>query len=372
MGLANASGAQLAAPAAKPVFSSIQMLRGIAALLIVLMHLASMEREAGAGHVLLPDFFRHAYGGVDLFFVISGFVMVTVARGRYRSPAEARRFLARRAWRIYPTYWVYTSVLVAAIALSRGVSGFPYDAAQIAQSYLLLPQQKGPMLAVGWTLVHELYFYLVGALAIAFVPERRVAWFLLGWGLLASAVYAVTPVDASPWLTVIASPLTWEFIAGAMIALYAQRLPRALAPWCAALGAAGLFASFLVARELTSVHAAGALRASLYGPVSALLVLGMAAWEGRPGGLRLPALPVALGDASYSLYLSHPLIIFALVRVWRHGLTPWMHDASVIACIVACIVFSLASYRWLEKPLLAFGERRLFPRRPPVRALQPA
>ncbi|MEH6419965.1 acyltransferase family protein [Pseudomonas sp. CGJS7] len=356
---------------AKPLFSSIQMLRAVAAMLVVLLHFSQMEQHAGQGNALLPEFFRYAFGGVDLFFVISGFVMVTVARGRYQSPAEARRFALRRAWRIFPIYWIYTCVLIAAIMVSRGIPSATHDANEIVMSFLLLPQAKGPMLAVGWTLIHELYFYLVGALAIAFVPERRVPAFLLGWGALTTAIYLLAPVQTSPWLTVVASPLTWEFIAGAMIGLYVHRFPKALAPGCAALGAVALLASFAITRHIGELAGAGALRALLYGPASALIVLGMAAWERHAGGLRIPKFLTALGDASYSLYLSHSLIIFGVSRYWRGGVTPWMHELSLIAAISACIVFSLISYRWLEKPMLAFGETYLF-RRSRIGAAQPA
>jgi peptidoglycan/LPS O-acetylase OafA/YrhL len=88
-------------------FLSIQALRGIAALGVVAFHSLSIEQKYSNGDSLLPDFFRLGQSGVDLFFVISGFVMVTVTKERFKINGESMRFLWGRLSRIYPTYWFY-------------------------------------------------------------------------------------------------------------------------------------------------------------------------------------------------------------------------------------------------------------------------
>jgi exopolysaccharide production protein ExoZ len=90
---------------------NIQALRGIAVLSVVFFHLLMIERKYGGSRTILPDLFQFGMFGVDLFFVISGFVMFTVSRGKFQIPKQTLRFIYHRMARIYPTYWVY-SILV--------------------------------------------------------------------------------------------------------------------------------------------------------------------------------------------------------------------------------------------------------------------
>ena len=103
---------------------SIQALRGIAVLAVVAFHAMTVEHRYGGGNQLLPDLLQLGQSGVDLFFVISGFVMVTVTRGRFAGRGQTGRFLWSRFSRIYPTYWFYYC-LTAAVFLIR--PGRPAD-----------------------------------------------------------------------------------------------------------------------------------------------------------------------------------------------------------------------------------------------------
>jgi peptidoglycan/LPS O-acetylase OafA/YrhL len=96
---------------------NIQALRGGAVLMVVLFHLAGMEKEFGGGERLLPRLAGSGRAGVDLFFVVSGFIMVTVTAGAGRGLRSAGDFLYHRATRIYPVYWFYTAVLIGLHAL---------------------------------------------------------------------------------------------------------------------------------------------------------------------------------------------------------------------------------------------------------------
>ena len=141
---------------------NIQALRGIAVLSVVFFHLLTIEQKYGGSKTILPDLLQFGMFGVDLFFVISGFVMVTVTRGKFQILKQASRFIYHRAARIYPTYWVYSIlVLIVFLLQPSWVNNSQGNQANILASFLLFPSQTLPLVMVGWTLIHEIYFYLV-------------------------------------------------------------------------------------------------------------------------------------------------------------------------------------------------------------------
>ncbi|MEW6756106.1 MAG: acyltransferase family protein, partial [Candidatus Latescibacterota bacterium] len=107
-------------PSRRETLDNVQALRGVAVLLVLLFHLHGLESGFVEGVRLLPDLCRAGRGGVDLFFVISGLVMVVSTRGRCGQPGEPRRFLLRRALRIYPVYWVYSLLTLSVYLLPAG------------------------------------------------------------------------------------------------------------------------------------------------------------------------------------------------------------------------------------------------------------
>ena len=135
---------------------TIQAARAIAANLVVFSHLFFVEAKYTASSIL-PAFTLYGIAGVDLFFVVSGFIMVAVA-GRDRGPIE---FLWRRATRIYPTYWLVSlTVRATSLIAPTFVNSSITTPISLWRSFLLIPDRTFPLLAVGWTLVYEMYFYL--------------------------------------------------------------------------------------------------------------------------------------------------------------------------------------------------------------------
>jgi peptidoglycan/LPS O-acetylase OafA/YrhL len=268
---------------------SIQVLRGIAACAVVVLH-AYPDPRGPIGNA------GYGAAGVDLFFVISGFIMAHVAQER-----TAGQFIRDRLWRIYPLWWV---------ALLPWLFMVPRGPTFVMSSLSLWPIYAGgyyvPVLKVGWTLSFELLFYLGMTLAIvtrAAVPLGLYAVFLLG---------ALT--TANPLLHFVGSPMALEFLMGVLVA----RLPRR-----ALLG--GLIPLGLALFALTS-PAIGDVEASLgpqwalsrtmeWGLPAALIVWGVLSLE-RVFDHRAFDLPVAVGDASYSIYLFHPLAAFGLAFAW--------------------------------------------------------
>lgn len=216
-------------------FQSIQALRGLAALLVVFYHAQALQFQAGlavggTGLSATTGAFANGYAGVDLFFVISGFVMVWVTRNSPGGPSGTAEFLFARITRIYPLWWA--AALLAALYYGLVHTPGPGAAAwqaelqagqgweHLVKSFLLIPQTHFPVLGIGWTLIHEMYFYAVFAL---FVLLRR-AWlpvFLLVWAGLVITVSALGHGHHEPrsYLALAVHPLTLEFILGAFAAL---------------------------------------------------------------------------------------------------------------------------------------------------------
>lgn len=343
----------------RSIFASLQVLRAVAALLVVLFHLRIVEGKLGAEGLLLPSALRFADGGVDLFFVISGFVMALITSGQFRSPTKAARFLGRRLWRVVPLYWLYTTAVVVLLAVLPGMVNTSYADQSILASYLLWPQAQLPLLTVGWTLIHEMYFYLVVTVAIAVLGARGFPWFLLAWGLLVAGAQPGWGNIRAPWAQVASNAMTLEFIAGALLGLYWRRVPDALARLALPLGAAGFVGALVILDRLAGPTLAlpypyPILRTILFGSASALVVLGMVAWERRyPDAM--PRFLVLVGDSSYSLYLSHVFTLSAIGRLWHNsGLisSPWHHVSFAATAVAASIAAGLASYFLLERPLL--------------------
>jgi peptidoglycan/LPS O-acetylase OafA/YrhL len=336
-------------------FFSIQALRGIAALMVVLFHLRIVEGKYGLGSRVLPDVFAYADSGVDLFFVLSGFVMTSIAAGTYGSPRQAGDFLVRRGWRVVPLYWFYTTLVVLLMALAPGMTNSAYEDQSVVASYLLWPQAQLPLLTVGWTLIHEAFFYLAMAVAIAFAREWQVPWLLIGWATATLAAHSLPGSGSTPWAAVISSPLSLEFIAGGLVGLYWRRLPSSFALPLLVIGA-GLFASAMwYLAHTCCAHPPVLLRVLYFGVPSVLLMSGAVCWEHA----RQPKLPkplLLIGDSSYSLYLSHIFVISALGRLWQKSgsnASTWQHALFLLLAVAACVLVGRLSWRILEQPLLS-------------------
>ena len=317
--------------------------------MVVFYHIGLAEESLFGGHALVAPFTRSWNSGVDLFFVISGFVMMTISTGRFHQRGSSRTFFLRRAARIYPLYWFYTSLYVILLLCRPGFifdtrSLFDYE---ILRSVLLFPAHGQPILLQGWTLVFELYFYIVFAL-ILWLPERQRMSCLALWGLIIVGCIHIHAglLKASPVIGVVTNALTLEFLTGCTIAYFVNRgihRHSVLALICAV-------AAFVA---VSSAAHQGAHVAFYIGPAS-LAVYGAVSIEARHR-FQFPQWLRFVGDWSYSLYLSHFLSFSCVRYIWAsfHFPQSIASDISFTAFSIACvIVVGAISYRWVEKPLL--------------------
>ena len=351
---------------------SIQACRAAAAWLVVAYHTVTiLGPRLSTGLVDWPGIALWraiGFGGVDLFFVISGVVMTAACVDRMGDAGEIVPFLKRRFARIYPLYWAATAaVLALRWAAPTLMDRTATDATFVVKSALLWPQGEFPVVSAGWTLTFELYFYFVFA-ALMLLPHRR---FVAGLTLWAAAVLvgfhqcaepAVRSLQANLEIPIPFSPLTFEFIAGCAFGWLLTRgvhgggrtaLAAGLAGFCLAGGYFGT----------TDFEAAsyGFTRVSIFGISSAAIVYGLSAMEitGQWSGHRGWAY---WGDASYSLYLTHVYVIRAV-----RALAGWAGAAEslgqscllLVVCCAACAMVAAACYRWVERPLLRRARRAL-------------
>jgi len=331
---------------------SVQILRAVAALSVVAHHVQLDFVTRMGLPAALPDLNLGA-AGVDVFFVISGFVMVHASEPLFGRAEGPRLFWLRRLIRIVPLYWAVTSVYLALALLLPDMATSRYSPALIAASYLFVPfpREDGiwqPVAGLGWTLNYEMFFYLVFGLSLAFRRTAAVA------GIAAVLVLAVAlGLIAGPLpgaLGFWTDPIILEFVFGMMLAL-AMRAGLRLQPATAVfLMGAGLLA---LALALPMRMVMGLPRGLAWGLPVALFVAGAVLGDFRRSEGALARVLGAIGDASYSLYLLHPFVIRCFRELWGHGLIdaaawPWAYAALVVAGAIAA---ALVSYRFFERPV---------------------
>jgi peptidoglycan/LPS O-acetylase OafA/YrhL len=330
----------------------VQGLRAIAALLVFSVHL-----NVGELH------FLNVIGewGVDLFFVISGFVMITSTWTEFATPAISLRFFLRRLTRVYPSYWIVMIPIVALYLIAPyAVNGSQAIRPSIPASLFLVPQLGKPLLTVSWTLMYEMFFYVVFALTLAF--NRR--WCLplvLGWGGLTLLLGAVLAPLHNRWADVYTNSISLEFILGVLAGYLVKTRGRATFPIASLV--LGLVCIALAERYYVAFDTAaglhGSLRFLIVGVPTALIFNGVVGLE-TAYALILPALLQRIGNASYSLYLWHVPLSILIERLTRGFLqrypSPLVHAAWLGAVILIVISVSLLIYDKVERPLLrVFG-----------------
>jgi peptidoglycan/LPS O-acetylase OafA/YrhL len=346
---------------------SLQALRGVAVLGVVLFHMTAVEHKYAGGDILLPallDFFQL---GVDLFFVISGFVMVIVSRGRFQKIAESRRFLFNRLARIYPTYWLYFFLTLAVLLLQPGLVNSSHGSSNLLLSFLLLPNDKVLLVMVAWSLLFELWFYLVFSGLMCF-RERWLPLMLGGWALILVLFNSLQDwQDYNSALKIMLHPYALEFIIGVALArwFYSHHSARIPSIWVYAALAVALLPGIGLIGYYRMFDDQSLLRMFAVGGVFGTLVLGLALLERRKH-LSMPRFLVAVGDMSYTVYLSHLLVLGVIGRAWQM-LGNWpdsLVDNALFAVLMmaAVLAYGWAGYRCFEKPVLDrannFSKRR--------------
>lgn len=328
---------------------NLQALRALAALLVVYVHAEDILYR-------IPGYALPAigHGGVDLFFVISGFVMVLTTAGQDVSPGG---FLWRRFARVAPLYWLVTLfVFTLALFAPAIFKGTQADVGELVKSLLFIPYLKGsgqvaPIVFVGWTLNLEMAFYAL--LAAALFASRRFAYVLAIGALVAVSLAGLTS-PADPVARFYSTTMLAEFGLGMLLALAWNALSTATTPW---LKAAAVFSLLVGVPLLIASPSVGTapLRLVTAGLPSVLIVAGAVALDRWGMGWRNRAAQV-LGDASYSIYLTHFFVVGAAVQLAKKlGVNGLPALALFLACVAVVIVVGVLVHRYVERPITRFA-----------------
>lgn len=345
-----------AAGRAHPRLYVVDGIRLVAALMVTLHHYAGTHRVDQPGNAiwerpvseLMPSWFRVAsYGwiGVEIFFVISGFVICMSCWGR--TPKD---FFVSRVIRLYPAYWfgvVFTTAVVAALP---GVwERLPLREVLLNLTMLQQGSDVPNVDLVYWTLWSELRFYLLFLVVVAMgLTYRRVVVFCCVWG----AAAMIAPVSEFPLLILVADPSgAWYFIAG--LALYLMhRFGQDLLLW-GILGMSWLMGQLELAERVAYEQVSGWRGAVLI--YSAFLLLMVAVALGRTDRVRWRWLATA-GALTYPLYLTHYLAGTAIIARLRDSMDPRLLVVTVLA---GFLLLSWLVHRVVERPVARVLRRGL-------------
>ncbi|HEY5046717.1 MAG TPA: acyltransferase [Rhizomicrobium sp.] len=337
----------------------IQYLRGIAAMMVVFAH------ASGQFMFVTPALCDAGVSGVDLFFVISGFVMTyTAATHDY----GWRQFLVRRVVRIVPFYYVMT-IVTAALALALPMlfltTRFTWDS--FLASLLFVPYPApgesviAPILHLGWTLNFEMFFYVLFAALIWLAPWKRAG--VLGAIFLGLFFCERLLHSTFAPLAFYGNPVTLEFAFGCVIGAAYVDGRFARIPAIVSISAAALALTLLTIGSI--IDDPPGQRELWRGLPAAILVC---AWlsADRTMPFRNAALH-RLGDATYSIYLTHIFVVMALRRVWivfhlNHSSIAIF--AFVLLSMAFAAVIGIAVYERIETRLTRFAKRALVHRTP--------
>lgn len=314
-----------------------------------------------------PRLFGNGAAGVDLFFIISGFIMVHTTRQTAGGVRDASRFFLRRVARIWPVYVILTFALLIAEGTLAKYTTTHDGLVWLGRAFIFRPENAGgaPWFGwapngVGWTLNYEIWFYSM--FAVALLAMRRWRWPLLV-GLFACFYVAVPLLLAGEFspsvyasyhlkpviLNLGASSMSLEFLAGALVgAIYHSSFRIHSRQFL--VGFAALSTVTVVCLQITD----GPFQhhgMTGWGAQMVVMVLALSLLD-REYPIRVPRALVWLGDISFSLYLLHKVVQFGLPKLVPDQIWQW-GAAHVIMCLAVSLALAQLSYRVLEQGLAA-------------------
>lgn len=342
----------------KAHFDSVQAMRAYSVIAVVLFHIAMRQRQdfpSSGLHLTYPlSLIGHA--GVDLFFIISGFIITTVNWHGFGRPAAIVDYLLKRIIRIFPLYWL-TGLPMLLYAMTQNI-----DFKSAIGAFFLLPHYAGRVNQVAWSLAYEILFYAVFAVFLL-LPRRRL---LIGVGIWLSLIAANCMFPHAfkhpGMFQTFLRPLNLEFILGIGVALLIQMKavynhPRLL------IGLGILGAALVAALKHYGPNPYpeydGAVRALLFGVPAALILYGAISLECL-GRFNTSKTVLLLGDASYAIYLVH----FSLIQVLmlnplalsiRQPTDLFLWEVAVFAIV---LFLGVLIHLQIEKPILRKLKRR--------------
>jgi exopolysaccharide production protein ExoZ len=345
----------------------IQLLRGIAATLVVFHH--SLEQSLAISGQVAPEWLiRFGACGVDIFFVISGFIIYSVTYGRDpRNPEPAPLFLLKRFTRIFPLYWICLLATLALWSSGQFYRSLHPNAQILGASIFLLPSNK-LVVDVAWTLVYEMYFYYLFSITL-YLRNARIS-ILTTTALIAAGLFSSRFLPEGSLKDFLANPIALEFCYGLILAYFIHfralewSLLRHL--WLPGLILLAVSAALPERHSNTSLLPAN-VRYFAWGLPALLVTLSFIKSQFSKSWLTRILLPI--GDASYAIYLTHPMmmILFAtLIKLHLLKSVAYPIIWPLIFVFISTVLGLLVHYT-VERPTLGWLRARLA-RQTPLRS----
>jgi len=354
------------------------MMRALAVISVIYNHAMIIDRDGKFNPSAQVNFLflRHWTSiGLDLFFVISGLIMTIVVKSYMKKPSGWFNFFIKRMIRIIPLYWLYSIIVYG----ERFIIKHPVTGGEIAKTILFFPILAAknvilPIIGQGWSLTYEMYFYSIIVIFL-FLKIKNIFPYLLGLLIaLALAGYYLNPPDVL--LKFVCTPILIEFALGVAIGVaynsavanfqkLNKKLIKRLSVVVGVIGLVLMLSSMNLDSDhistpfyvITDQHTA-MLRSLIWGLPCGLFVLGILFME-LLFDINIPKVLIKVGDASFSGYLTHILVILVIGKAFeRFNLLNG--DVFVIVATLAATVASLPLYTYVEKPLLNISNKLFF------------
>jgi len=340
----------------------IQVFRGFAAISVVLFHILTAS-VFYFKTTWLNGVFSAGSVGVDFFFVLSGFIMMYIHYGDLINRSNVKAFFLKRFIRIYPIYWIIASVYLF-FQLYTGKYSIKTNLVFIIKSYLLIPQAVDPFLFPAWSLIFECFFYIIfGTCLLLGIKWSK--YVFAGWLLL---ILIGQIIDIPFFHQMSFSPLILEFLFGCFIGYIFHTYSNRIKEYDNGIFYSGL-ALMVIVWILGSFFLTLPVKKSLwscmiYGSISSLLILG-SALKDTNGTIRLPNILLLIGESSYTIYLSHQIVLGLVYKksvllFSKNFTTGLLNIIGIIAFILAVIV-GIIFHEAIEKKLLPKLQKWMLP-----------
>lgn len=329
---------------------TLQVLRAAAAIMVVFFHAHSYmlphKLEEGAS---VFRGFNMGYAGVEIFFVISGFIMWHIHRMDIGLPSKFLSYAYKRIVRIYPLYLLVLFGLVGLYFIFPDTG--PENARNIPQIFLsatLLPVPFTPVMEVAWTLQYEMFFYLMFSLLIA---NKKIGYPLMVLWALGCIANLFINTQVFPFSFIFSAYNLLFMIGGAAAYILYERNFKY--GFIISIVGGGLFLSVGLSEVYGIVDWYKPLRTVLYG-VGAFLMLGMLFQE-KNNSIKYPSSLLLLGDASYSIYLTHGAALMILAKFANIGVLNFVPSTLMFFMIIMISIIGGVLFYWvIEKNIIHF------------------
>lgn len=357
----------------------VQVLRGLAALMVVFFHTSLNNVVYFNLSVLFSTIYNYGWLGVQFFFVLSGFIITYIHLQDVETGKNIKRFLKKRFTRIYPIYWVIATImLIYYVFIKKDIAGTTVkiqninDFVYLIRCYLLLPTDalRHNFIDIAWTLTYEILFYCVFAICIK-LRFKKAVYVYFFWAFLILLKQYTSVVDFFPFSNFVFNILIFYFLMGCFVAylLKKRKIIISTAQFTVALIAllsAVYGYAYFTGNTPTQTQVA-IIYNYLFIFIFSLLLLWAAGYE-QTKTVSAPPLLVLLGDASYSIYLTHTLVIMFLYKISKTLFTKYSIHVTILGnnilflvIVASCIIVGVIVHRFVEKPILLILNKKKSP-----------